>query len=113
LTGDLFSSYIAGTFSFLPIDFDPAVFEFSCFRLTFFLKGMQKHIECSQSSFFESSFTTYLFGASLLFFRFKTFGGRDPHRPAEDVAFSVARFFQKGGSVQNYYMVFSLLIYSS
>ncbi|KAH1255332.1 Beta-galactosidase 3 [Glycine max] len=29
---------------------------------------------------------------------FKTFGGRDPHRPAEDVAFSVARFFQKGGS---------------
>ncbi|KAK7282252.1 hypothetical protein RIF29_10887 [Crotalaria pallida] len=27
-----------------------------------------------------------------------------PHRPAEDVAFSVARFFQKGGSVMNYYM---------
>ncbi|XP_022759241.1 beta-galactosidase 10-like [Durio zibethinus] len=35
---------------------------------------------------------------------FKTFGARDPHRPAEDIAFSVARFFQKGGSVQNYYM---------
>ncbi|KAG8473886.1 hypothetical protein CXB51_034048 [Gossypium anomalum] len=35
---------------------------------------------------------------------FKTFGARDPHRPAEDVAFSVARFFQKGGSVHNYYM---------
>ncbi|GLU12850.1 hypothetical protein SLE2022_295080 [Rubroshorea leprosula] len=35
---------------------------------------------------------------------FKTFGARDPHRPPEDVAFSVARFFQKGGSVQNYYM---------
>uniref|UniRef100_A0A7N0U170 Beta-galactosidase n=1 Tax=Kalanchoe fedtschenkoi TaxID=63787 RepID=A0A7N0U170_KALFE len=35
---------------------------------------------------------------------FKTFGARDPHRPAEDVAFSVARFFQKGGSLQNYYM---------
>ncbi|KAM3319362.1 beta-galactosidase 10 [Capsicum chacoense] len=35
---------------------------------------------------------------------FKTFGARDPHRPAEDVAYSVARFFQKGGSVQNYYM---------
>ncbi|KAM3702755.1 hypothetical protein ACJW31_04G048400 [Castanea mollissima] len=35
---------------------------------------------------------------------FKTFGERDPHRPPEDVAFSVARFFQKGGSVQNYYM---------
>lgn len=37
--------------------------------------------------------------------RFKTFGSRDPHRPAEDVAFSVARFFQKGGSLHNYYMV--------
>ncbi|KAK3016606.1 hypothetical protein RJ639_006529, partial [Escallonia herrerae] len=35
---------------------------------------------------------------------FRTFGGRSPHRPPEDVAYSVARFFQKGGSVQNYYM---------
>nr|XP_023911727.1 beta-galactosidase 10 [Quercus suber] len=35
---------------------------------------------------------------------FKTFGESDPHRPPEDVAYSVARFFQKGGSVQNYYM---------
>ncbi|CAL0305256.1 unnamed protein product [Lupinus luteus] len=35
---------------------------------------------------------------------FKNFGGKDPHRPAEDVAFAVARFFQKGGSVHNYYM---------
>ncbi|KAI3969246.1 hypothetical protein MKX01_013505 [Papaver californicum] len=35
---------------------------------------------------------------------FKRFGERDPHRPVEDVAFSVARFFQKGGSVHNYYM---------
>ncbi|XP_058097474.1 beta-galactosidase 10 isoform X1 [Magnolia sinica] len=35
---------------------------------------------------------------------FKTFGSRDPHRPPEDVAFAVARFFQKGGSVHNYYM---------
>lgn len=35
---------------------------------------------------------------------FKTFGGWNPHRPAEDIAFSVARFFQKGGSVHNYYM---------
>ncbi|KAL3512977.1 hypothetical protein ACH5RR_025694 [Cinchona calisaya] len=35
---------------------------------------------------------------------FKTFGSRDPHRPVEDVAYSVARFFQKGGSLQNYYM---------
>ncbi|KAL6284804.1 hypothetical protein ACE6H2_015733 [Prunus campanulata] len=35
---------------------------------------------------------------------FQTFGARNPHRPAEDIAYSVARFFQKGGSVQNYYM---------
>ncbi|KAJ9671017.1 hypothetical protein PVL29_027139 [Vitis rotundifolia] len=35
---------------------------------------------------------------------FKTFGAPDPHRPPEDIAFSVARFFQKGGSLQNYYM---------
>ncbi|OVA19360.1 D-galactoside/L-rhamnose binding SUEL lectin domain [Macleaya cordata] len=35
---------------------------------------------------------------------FKTFGSRDPHRPPEDVAYAVARFFQKGGSVHNYYM---------
>ncbi|KAG2726457.1 hypothetical protein I3760_01G114000 [Carya illinoinensis] len=31
-------------------------------------------------------------------------GGRLPHRPAEDLAFAVARFFQRGGSFQNYYM---------
>ncbi|CAA0820988.1 Beta-galactosidase 10 [Striga hermonthica] len=35
---------------------------------------------------------------------YKTFGASDPHRPPEDVAFSVARFFQKGGSLNNYYM---------
>lgn len=35
---------------------------------------------------------------------FKTFGARDPHRPPEDVAYAVARFFQKGGSLMNYYM---------
>jgi len=37
--------------------------------------------------------------------RFKNWGGRDPHRTAEDVAYSVARFFQTGGTFQNYYMV--------
>ncbi|CAO2832410.1 unnamed protein product [Amaranthus hypochondriacus] len=35
---------------------------------------------------------------------FKTFGSMDPHRPVEDVSFAVARFFQKGGSGNNYYM---------
>ncbi|KAI3996224.1 hypothetical protein MKX01_026692 [Papaver californicum] len=35
---------------------------------------------------------------------FKNWGGKHPHRTAEDVAFSVARFFQRGGTFQNYYM---------
>ncbi|KAH1236768.1 Beta-galactosidase 9 [Glycine max] len=33
-------------------------------------------------------------------------GERLPHRPVEDLAFAVARFFQRGGSFQNYYMYF-------
>ncbi|KAI9109890.1 hypothetical protein K1719_018931 [Acacia pycnantha] len=36
--------------------------------------------------------------------RFTEFGGPVPHRPAEDMASSVARFVQKGGSFVNYYM---------
>ncbi|KAJ9695245.1 hypothetical protein PVL29_010635 [Vitis rotundifolia] len=35
---------------------------------------------------------------------FKNWGGSDPHRTAEDIAFSVARFYQLGGTFQNYYM---------
>ncbi|KAL9441994.1 hypothetical protein AB3S75_020488 [Citrus x aurantiifolia] len=35
---------------------------------------------------------------------FKLWGGRDPQRTAEDLAFSVARFFQNGGVLNNYYM---------
>lgn len=37
---------------------------------------------------------------------FASWGGRLPHRPAEDLAFAVARFFERGGSFQNYYMYF-------
>lgn len=37
--------------------------------------------------------------------RFLSFGGAVPYRPAEDLAFAVARFFQRGGTFQNYYMV--------
>ncbi|KAF3969730.1 hypothetical protein ACB098_11G062300 [Castanea mollissima] len=37
---------------------------------------------------------------------FKNWGGRDPFRTAEDVAFSVARFFQSGGVFNNYYMYY-------
>lgn len=35
---------------------------------------------------------------------FTEFGGAVPYRPAEDLAFSVARFIQKGGAFINYYM---------
>ncbi|XP_022972701.1 beta-galactosidase 7-like [Cucurbita maxima] len=35
---------------------------------------------------------------------FKAWGSRDPLRTAEDLAFAVARFFQYGGTLQNYYM---------
>ncbi|XAR62547.1 Beta-galactosidase [Bertholletia excelsa] len=37
---------------------------------------------------------------------YTVWGGRLPHRPAEDIAFAVARFFERGGSFQNYYMFF-------
>ncbi|CAN6882349.1 unnamed protein product [Brassica oleracea] len=35
---------------------------------------------------------------------YQNWGGKNPHRTTEDVAFSVARFFQRGGTFQNYYM---------
>nr|KYP63346.1 Beta-galactosidase [Cajanus cajan] len=35
---------------------------------------------------------------------FKNWGGQIPHRTAQDVAFAVARFYQFGGTFQNYYM---------
>ncbi|NP_001265904.1 beta-galactosidase 5-like precursor [Cicer arietinum] len=35
---------------------------------------------------------------------FSEFGGPVPQRPAQDLAFAVARFIQKGGSFFNYYM---------
>ncbi|KAJ6392875.1 hypothetical protein OIU77_022372 [Salix suchowensis] len=35
---------------------------------------------------------------------YKNWGGKDPHRTAEDLAFAVARFYQLGGTFQNYYM---------
>lgn len=34
------------------------------------------------------------------------FGDPVPHRPVEDLAFAVARFFQLGGTLQNYYMYY-------
>ncbi|KAK7261372.1 hypothetical protein RIF29_27681 [Crotalaria pallida] len=35
---------------------------------------------------------------------FTSFGGAVPYRPTKDLAFAVARFFQRGGTFQNYYM---------
>ncbi|OMP05297.1 hypothetical protein CCACVL1_01966 [Corchorus capsularis] len=35
---------------------------------------------------------------------FLEFGGAVPYRPVEDIAFAVARFYQRGGTFQNYYM---------
>ncbi|KAG9445408.1 hypothetical protein H6P81_016748 [Aristolochia fimbriata] len=35
---------------------------------------------------------------------YKNWGASDPHRPAEDLAFAVARFFQRSGTFTNYYM---------
>nr|GMC54665.1 beta-galactosidase 15-like [Ipomoea batatas] len=35
---------------------------------------------------------------------FKSWGGKDPYRTAEDLAYSVPRFIQLGGTFQNYYM---------
>ncbi|XP_020590141.1 beta-galactosidase 15 isoform X2 [Phalaenopsis equestris] len=37
---------------------------------------------------------------------YASWGERLPHRPVEDNAFAVARFFQRGGSYSNYYMFF-------
>ncbi|KAJ8477034.1 hypothetical protein OPV22_020761 [Ensete ventricosum] len=49
----------------------------------------------------EYEFTEAAYGAGG---RVQNFGTPKPHRPPEDIAFAVARFFQKGGSLQNYYM---------
>ncbi|KAJ8768713.1 hypothetical protein K2173_023617 [Erythroxylum novogranatense] len=35
---------------------------------------------------------------------YRSFGGAVPYRPVEDIAFAVARFYQLGGTFQNYYM---------
>jgi hypothetical protein len=49
-----------------------------------------------------------IFSLLHLALRYTEFGGAVPHRPAEDMAFAVARFIQNGGSYINYYMVSNL-----
>lgn len=39
-------------------------------------------------------------------YRYRTFGDPPSQRAAEDLAFSVARFFAKNGTLANYYMVY-------
>lgn len=53
--------------------------------------------------------TIHCLYSSLMLCRYTEFGGPVPW-PAEDLAFSVARFIQKGGSFVNYYTVISLFI---
>ena len=54
----------------------------------------------------ESIFLVWLYPLFSLFgCRYTEFGGPVPYRPAQDLAFAVARFIQKGGSFINYYMV--------
>ena len=43
-------------------------------------------------------------------YRYRVFGDPPSRRSAEDIAFSVARFFSKNGSLVNYYMVTNNLI---
>lgn len=45
--------------------------------------------------------------------RYTEFGGAIPNRPAEDLAYSVARFIQNRGSFINYYMVSQVFRYFS
>jgi hypothetical protein len=42
---------------------------------------------------------------------FLSFGGAVPYRPVEDLAFAVARFYQRGGTFQNYYMVITFFFF--
>lgn len=47
----------------------------------------------------------------LSYYRYRVFGDPPSQRAAEDIAFSVARFFSKNGSLVNYYMVSNTYIY--
>lgn len=41
------------------------------------------------------------------YYRYRVFGDPPSQRSAENLAFSVARFFSKNGTLANYYMVFN------
>ncbi|OMO65084.1 Glycoside hydrolase, family 35 [Corchorus olitorius] len=52
------------------------------------------------------SFLEFSFEQRMTCTRFKSFGYPIPHRPVEDLAFAIARFFETGGTFHNYYMYF-------
>lgn len=58
-------------------------------------------------------FKLHKFSKASSFCRFLSFGYPIPYRPVEDLAFAVARFFEKGGTFQNYYMVVQTCYLSS
>ena len=63
---------------------------------------------CSLQIFSKGCFIDFL--KILEYARFLSFGGAVPYRPVEDIAFAVARFFQLGGTFQNYYMVLNFFL---
>ncbi|XP_078441584.1 beta galactosidase 9 isoform X2 [Wolffia australiana] len=70
-----------------------------------------KHIIDSCNAFYCDGFRPNSFSKPALWTEdwngwYASWGGRLPHRPVEDNAFAVARFFQRGGSFHNYYMFF-------
>jgi len=46
----------------------------------------------------------------LYIYRYRAFGDTPSQRAAEDIAFSVARWFSKNGSHANYYMVYIAVV---
>lgn len=62
-----------------------------------------KYISCSHKQLLLG--LLYIYNFIHTHTRYTQFGGPAPHRPAEDLAFAVARFVQNNGSYFNYYMV--------
>ncbi|KAI3498840.1 hypothetical protein L1887_34626 [Cichorium endivia] len=62
--------------------------------------------DVKDSLFGYTSFPEFNSGPQMALIRFTSFGYPVPYRPVEDLAFAVARFFEKGGTFQNYYMYF-------
>lgn len=85
------------------------------FVVEYHLSSAQHELICSYINFTWLRVSYFLLNnfsginVSILW-RFTSWGERTPHRPVEDLAFSVARFFQREGSFQNYYMVCEMTV---